>query len=262
MTLTPSEACVLEFCTRRPVVTLEQLRANLRLAPITLRRALKALGYFTSFNHNARFYTRADRLRFDDNGLWFYRSIGFSRHHTLPETLVALVDGSSAGQTPTELAGLLRTPVGNLLACLARQHRLGRRRLGHQVVYLAGDPDRREQQFRQRRQAHSAAPAELAPAGQPLPVVLVVLVEAIRSPHAAVEQWLRSLRRDGLTLPAQQLQAIVDHFQLGKKEALWPSPNCWRNCCGRDRSSYGNEGRLPQRPSTLLTGWPRRRRRL
>ena len=63
------QARVLDFCKPRPVFTLAQLQAELRLAGITIRRALKALGYLCSFNHNARYYTLADRPQFAANGL-------------------------------------------------------------------------------------------------------------------------------------------------------------------------------------------------
>src|SRR4051812_38476900 len=129
MTLTLQQARVVDFCKARPVVTLAQVRSALGLAPITIRRALKEHGYFCSFNHNARYYTLADRPRFTANGLWFYRSIGFSRHRSLTKTLVVLVHDAAAGATPEEFADLLRTAVGNLLASLARQQQLARRRL-------------------------------------------------------------------------------------------------------------------------------------
>src|SRR5580704_7940360 len=105
----------------------------------------------SSINHNARYYTLATTPLFADNGLWFYRSIAFSCHGTLAETLVAVVGQASAGATPNELAHLLRTPVHNLLARLATQQRLGRRRLGHRVVYLCSDPQQQERQWQQRQ---------------------------------------------------------------------------------------------------------------
>src|SRR5580692_628368 len=124
MTLTTAQARVRDFCKRRPVFTLAQLGSALGLAPITLRRALKRLGCFSSFNHNARYYTLPDKPRFSAPGLWFYRSIGFSRHRSLTKTLLVLVQDTATGATPEELTTLLRTTVGNVLASLARQQQL------------------------------------------------------------------------------------------------------------------------------------------
>jgi hypothetical protein len=216
--LTPAEAVVLDFCARRPVVTLAQLRSGLRLAPITIRRALKSLGYFSSFNHNARYYTLANKPRFAANGLWFYRSIGFSRHRTLTSTLVALVHDAPAGATPEELTHLLRTPVGNLLASLARQQQLARRRLGRQVVYLACERQRQEQQWtdRQKDSAPSATGSAL-PADVEATTVLALLAELIRSPQASIDQLARTLRRRGVPVDPPCVQAILVFYQLEKK---------------------------------------------
>lgn len=220
MTLTSPQARVLDFCKRRPVVTLAQLRSELRLAAITIRRALKSLGYFCSFNHNARYYTSADRPRFTANGLWFYRSIGFSRHGTLTRTLVVLVYDAAAGATPEELTDLLLTPVGNLLAGLARQQQLARRRLGHQVVYLACDPQRQEQQWTQRlKDAVPVATTQPLPATLSPNLVLPLLAELIRSPEGSVDQLARTLRRQGVPLDPPDVQAILAFYHLEKKEA-------------------------------------------
>jgi hypothetical protein len=220
MTLTTPEARVLDFCKRRAVVTMPQLCSQLRLAPITIRRALKTHGYFSSFNHNARYYTLADKPRFADNGLWFYRSIGFSRYRTLTKTLVVLVHDAANGATPEELAKLLRTPVGNLLARLARQQLLARRRLGHRVVYLASDPQRQEQQWTLRRQdPNPSATLSVLPASLPLATVLPLLAELIRSPEDSIDQLARTLGRQGVSMDPPDVQAILAFYHLEKKEA-------------------------------------------
>jgi hypothetical protein len=220
MMLPSPQARVLDFCQRRPVVTLAQLRSALGLASITIRRALKSLGCFCSFNHNARYYTSADRPRFAANGLWFYRSIGFSRHKSLTKTLVVLVHDAAAGATPEELANLLRTPVGNLLASLARQQQLARRRLGHRVVYLACDPQRQEQQFTQRlKDAAPPATAKALPAALSPSSVLPLLAEMIRSPEDSIDQLARTLRRRGVSLDPPDVQAVLTFYDLEKKGA-------------------------------------------
>jgi hypothetical protein len=220
MLLPPHQAAVLDHFKHRPVATLEQLRSALGLSHMTVFRALTKHGYFRSFNHGAHFYTLSHTPRFDAKGLWFYRSIGFSRHRTLIETVLALVAEALAGATPEELTSLLRTPVGNLLASLARQQRLARRRLGRQVVYLTADAQQQEQQWRQRQQP---CPVPLAPAllpdDVPLSLALPVLVELIRSPGASAAQLARVLQGKGLARRTKVAQAIVDHFQLEKKEA-------------------------------------------
>src|SRR5215472_13756968 len=173
MPLTPQHAAVLDYFKRRPIATLEQLRCCSGSSHMTVFRALKRHGYFTSFNHNARYYTLRQIPRFDARGLWFYRSIGFSQYRTLPDSLVALVEASAAGLLAAELASILRTPVTNLLARLVRQQRLARRCLGRQVVYLALSPPRQEQQWLHRLAKRGAGTACLSPPANSSPTTVL-----------------------------------------------------------------------------------------
>src|SRR5260370_20035166 len=163
MPLPPHQAAVLHHCKHRTVAAMGQLRSALDTSAMPVVRALKQHGYFASFNHNARYYTLRETPRFDANGLWFYRSIGFSQHRTLPDTLVALVYDSLAGCAAPELALLLRTPVANLLALLVRQQRLARRPLGRHVVYLALQPQPQEQQWLHRHNDRAACAVHSTP---------------------------------------------------------------------------------------------------
>ncbi len=220
MSLATHQAAILHQFKHRPVATLEQLRSLGGISHMTVFRVLKQHGYFTSFNHNARYYTLCEIPRFDDRGLWFYRSIGFSRHRRLATTLVALVHDSLAGYLSAELALLLRTPVANLLTRLVDQQQLARRRLGRQVVYLALQPQRQEQQWLHRLANRSAdrtgslLPATLAPTS-----VLPVLAELIRSPNASADRLARTLEHRGILLAPPDVQAILSFYQLEKKEA-------------------------------------------
>ena len=189
---------------------------------MTVFRALKRHGYFTSFNHNARYYTLGRTPRFDANGLWFYRSIGFSLHRTLPDTLVALVDASAAGCTASDLALLLHTPVSNLLANLARRQRLTRRGFGRHSVYLALHPDRQREQWLQRCDNRFASPTlPVPPANLPLATVLPLLTELIRSPGDSIAQLARTLGHQGVPVGLPDVQAILTFYQLeGKRGTL------------------------------------------
>jgi hypothetical protein len=220
MPQTPRQAAVLNYFARRPVATLAQLRATLSLSHMTVFRALKSHGYYSSFNHNARYYTLCQTPRFDAQGLWFYRTIGFSRHRTLPDTLVALALESAAGASADELSDLLRTPVANLLARLAQQGLLARRLLGRQAIFLAPDAQRQQSQWQRRCQGDPVPAARaILPEHLPVPLVLAVLVEWIRSPGASPEQLCRVLRGQGFALSPAQVRGVADHFLLQKKWA-------------------------------------------
>ncbi|MEW6743658.1 MAG: hypothetical protein AB1486_12955 [Planctomycetota bacterium] len=77
------EAALVAALHKRKILTLEELRQAGRCSTMTVWRHLKHHGYTTSFNFNARYYTLSETPSFDNDGLWFYREVGFSLHGTL-----------------------------------------------------------------------------------------------------------------------------------------------------------------------------------
>lgn len=147
----------------RKVATMKSLRHQFQISHMTVFRILSDYGYRTSYNCNAAYYTLHDIPQFDSVGLWAHRGVRFSRHGTLSDTIVALVDNAVAGQTVRELEGRLQTKTANLLCRLVHDGRLTQRTLqGRLVVYLVTDPKRAEQQFQQRQQLPQQAPDRAA----------------------------------------------------------------------------------------------------
>jgi hypothetical protein len=182
---------------------------------------LKKVGYYTSYNRNAGYYTLADVPQFDDWGLWAYRDVRFSRVGTLLETLVALATQAPAGLTVGELEERLQTPVANLLSRLVQHGRLQRQILrGRQVVYLSPDAEHGRRQGEQRQQDLRAVAARTAtglPAGCPAPLVIDVLRQMILTPDDGPEQWARQLQAQGRQVTAGQVRQVQDHYALEKK---------------------------------------------
>ena len=62
---------------RKPVASLDELRRTLHTTSrTTVFRALRTLGYRTSFSHAGSYYTLRDTPEFDAMGLWFWRDVG------------------------------------------------------------------------------------------------------------------------------------------------------------------------------------------
>lgn len=101
-------ASLLRRWRRKKVITLPELKQEIRSSVRTIRRRLQEWGALASFNHNSRFYTLPELPQFDEDGLWFHRDIGFSSHGHLPQTIVALVQKSPGGLTAAELGQRLR----------------------------------------------------------------------------------------------------------------------------------------------------------
>lgn len=226
MSLTLAETGVVEHLRQWRIGTKKELCESLGVSHMTVVRALKKYGSFTSYNHNSAFYTLAEVPSFDADGLWLYREVGFSRRRTLEATLEHLVEGSPAGFTVAELEERLLAKVGNLLCRLCRKKRLSCFRLGRYAVYVARDRERREGQEAARRRLVEAAREKALPEGLPtlgLPegfdalTVTRILVRMIQAPQASVASHSKTLQAQGLSVTAERVREVMAHYGLLKK---------------------------------------------
>src|SRR2546422_4311736 len=100
------------FLQRQKIAPLAELKRALgSTATMTVFRKLKALGYRTSYSHRGKFYTLLDIPRWDERGLWSYRTVWFSRDGNLLTTVQRFVEESDAGYTAGELHTVLNVEV-------------------------------------------------------------------------------------------------------------------------------------------------------
>jgi hypothetical protein len=219
--LTRKEQKLVDWLRARKVATMRHLRHQFQVSHMTVFRAFKKQGYYTSYNRNAAYYTLADVPEFDDWGLWAYRDVRFSRFGSLPDTLATLVQQAPAGLTCDELEDRLQTRVANLLSRLVRDGRLQRQRLpGRQVVYLSPEPqhDRRQWERRQQQLRAVAAGTEAGlPADCSAAVVIDVLRQMILAPGDDPQAWARQLKAQGRPVTAKQVHRVQNHYGLEKK---------------------------------------------
>ena len=204
---------------RKQVLTKAELLQDCGCSAMTAWRILHQQGYLTSYNHNAKYYTLARIVQFDERGLWVYRDIRFSKWGTLPDTILGQIELSAAGMTARELEELLHVPnVKPTLTHLIGQGRLQRAKIEGALVYFGGEPSRYQQQL-QRRETEATARRRAQPLPDPQHVI-ALLVEVIRHPGQTPRQWARRLARQGIRLGTLEIQAVLAHYQLSVKKGL------------------------------------------
>jgi hypothetical protein len=213
-----SEA-VFERFRKKKILTLEEIQEAVPWSSMTLWRQLKPIGYYTSFNFNARYYTLAETPRFDENGLWFYRTVGFSTCGTLNQTLVSLVYKSKMGMTPNELSEILTVRVQNQLNYLFKRKQVERVNLGRAHLYLSLDEEAQAEQLHH-REAHRERDLGR---GQVMPTeneVIEILAELIRSPRSSPRRIAVVLSTRGLDITPEKVQSVIEKYELQKKGLL------------------------------------------
>lgn len=118
---------------------------------VTVFRKLKQIAYRTSYSHRGAYYALDETARFDENGLWSFQSVWFSRWGTLLDTAEAYVENSVAGCFVEELDNLLHAGTKEPLLKLVRQERVTRHPVGGLYLYCSIKAALRERQLLARR---------------------------------------------------------------------------------------------------------------
>jgi hypothetical protein len=183
----------------------------------SLFRDLAALGYQTSFTHTGRYYTLQEISDFDEQGLWFYGEIGFSRAGTLKETVAQQVEETPQGRTHGELSRLLRVRVHNTLLDLVRAKRIGREPYRGRLLYVSAKAVRASEQLQYREETDRAIAEMLRVATDE--EVVEALKEAPEIP--APERVARRLVARGIRLEPHHVKQVYEEHGLvpGKKTA-------------------------------------------
>ena len=218
--LTEREQKVVNWMKKRKVVTMRQLRNQFHLSHMTVVRALRKHGYYTSYNHNASYYVLRDLPTFDEWGLWAYRNIRFSRHGTLTQTIVALVEDASAGWTVRELEERLEVKVGNLASRLVHEGLVQREILpGRQAVYLASDAKVGRRQYKNRQKQLQPPPRDRTqlPRDCSPTVVIEILRQMVVADDVSPAQLARQPKNRGVPVTADKVRRVIEHYALEKK---------------------------------------------
>lgn len=142
-----------KFFADNKIATLDSLKNAAGMnGTMTIFRALRRLGYLSSYSHRGQFYTLNDIPEFDEWGLWSCRSVYFSRFGTLLATAKAFVDNSEFGYTASELENALGVETKHALLKLLRRNEIQRKKIGGAYVYLSCDAGMRRRQLLMREQ--------------------------------------------------------------------------------------------------------------
>ncbi len=118
---------------------------------MTVFRKLRELSYRTSYTHRGKYYTLDEIAGFDDRGLWFNRSAGFSVYGTLVNTAQSFVEKSESGLSAAELKDILNAEVKESLLRLFRKEQLHRQKISGLYVYFSAEAFTRKKQILLRR---------------------------------------------------------------------------------------------------------------
>jgi hypothetical protein len=198
----------------RKVFTVPYLMTTLSCSLRTVRRRLKSWKTYSSINKNGKYYTLPDVPTFGANGLWNYRSILFSQHGNLKQTLLHFIDQSPMGLMAYELMEQVALPSNSsFLSHLQSASEVRREKHGGHSIYFSPVTKIYTQQKRERirfaLQARTQFPDEEA---------VMVLVEFIKHPHLGPEELAYRISRQGRSIAPEAIRWFFESHGLLKKK--------------------------------------------
>jgi hypothetical protein len=191
------------------VVLLKTINSTSR---VTIFRHLKNLGYHSSFSHSGKYYTLKNIPRFDKNGIWFHKNVGFARDRSLSAAILRLVEVSKYGMTHGDLKSLLRIDVFNTLTQMVDRKVIRREKMDNgRFFYVSMGAKVGDKQFKRRiktmRSDFFPTDAE----------AVLILVELIKAPSSSIRELAMKLSLQGLRIAEQTIENLLSHHGLLKK---------------------------------------------
>ncbi len=157
-----TSAAAAESFRKEKIATLEQLKRALGTSgTMTVFRKLKELGYLSSYSHRGKYYTLHEIPDYDEQGLWDWHAVWFSRYGNLVETAREFVEDAENGVTARELESILQVECKRSLLKLYRKGQVVRVKIGGVQVYLSNHKGKQRSQKLCRRKERSLSAGNL-----------------------------------------------------------------------------------------------------
>ena len=203
---------ILKAIFRKKVIMIDGLSSLLDSSVKTARRRLKLWHAYTSYNKNGGYYTLPNIPEFDENGLWAYRKVRFSRYGNLKQTTIHLIKRSRAGLDAAELSDLLGIPIRSFLTVFQKHPDLKREKIQGRYVYFSTvEKDYiRQKDYRAGMTRIKQLPSDIE--------AILILVETIKTPHLSIEGLVLKLRDNNCRVTPESIRNLFDYHGLTIKK--------------------------------------------
>lgn len=207
------EKDVLRKFRRQKIITLEQLVCLLQCSAITVRRRLKKWQTYTSINKNGRYYTLPQIPAFDENGLWKYQTVLFSKHGNLKQTVIELIRQSPSGLDAGQIAKKLDLAANSsFFSQLKNVAALKRKKHQGRFVYFSDSVEIYDRQKQQRMLSNHRS-IELPTDAE----AVVILVQLIKHPDISIEGLVDKVAQVNKRIKADAIIRFLQFHGLLKK---------------------------------------------
>jgi hypothetical protein len=208
------EKLALKRFRRQKIITVAQLVKLLTCSVITARRRLKKWKTYTSINQNGRYYTLPQIPVFDDNGLWRYRTVLFSKYGNLTQTIVAMIGASTKGLSAIQIADILNlAPNSSFISRFKNVPGVKREKHQGRFVYFSDQPEIYNRQKDLWFETEDTADFPTDAQG------IIILVQLIKHPSVSIDQLTQQVSRKDKPIDSDSVRRFLQLHGLLKKIA-------------------------------------------
>lgn len=211
------------FDEENPVREIDFLLKKCNCSKRTMNRRMKKNKILVSCNYNSKFYTLPKLAKFNEFGIWDYCGIVFSKNGNLSETIIHHINKSSSGYSSEEFKKVLPIRIYDQLRILTKKNRIKKAVKMQKNIYFSFD----KISFRlQEKNREDLITAEFAKRKAKLPSnkdIITILIGIILSEKLDILQICNQLKQKNKKLAIEQVEAVIEHYDLKKTVKYEPS---------------------------------------
>jgi hypothetical protein len=198
----------------------EQILKQVNCSEVTLRRDIRQIKGITSYTHQGRFITLKDIPKFDNNGIWFYRKVGFTKYKNSLELIVHLINNTREGLSREQIQEILKIQIYQQIQTLLKRNELYRSKVGNKYIYL---PEELAKNQKKRLQLLNANNIEeyydaMVSFSDLVALLKAVLVE--KNIKVNLKNLKRFTQKYSLKIPLKKVEQLLLKYNLTEKKML------------------------------------------
>jgi len=213
MIIKQNEKKTISFLQKNKIANLKQIAGCLNSSIRTAQRKLINWKAYRSYNKNSSYFTLPAIPNFDQNGLWKYKGIFFSKHGNLKQTVIYLVCNSLKGLNANEIGDILGISSRSFISYFNNIKDLQREKYEGIIIYFSTESTIYKKQITQRQQTVQGKLLELPPND----LCIAVLVDLIKHPGGSVNACWQRLQRQGVKIKMDNIKKLLSYHGIKKK---------------------------------------------
>ena len=153
---------------------------------------------------------------FDENGIWFYEDIGFSRYRDSLALIVEIINNSENGMSRESIEEILGIKIFQQIQTLLARSKLNRVKVGNRYIYL---PEQMIKEKKRRVELFGTQEVEEYHVGKIKVGDLIAVLKALLAENMIdMDDLGKVIRKYSLNLTVQKIELITQKYDLDSKK--------------------------------------------